>query len=43
MKMEIAVTAPAAGVVLEILCAPGKQVMPGQALCLVKTDALTTG
>ena len=37
MKMEIVVTAHAAGVVTEILCTPGKQVMPGQALCLVST------
>jgi len=38
MKMEIAIVAPAAGVVTEILCAPGKQVTQGQAICLVKTD-----
>lgn len=38
MKMEIAVTASEAGVVTEILCAPGKQVSPGQPLCLLKTN-----
>jgi len=36
MKMEIPVTAVEAGVVSEILCVPGKQVSPGQALCLVE-------
>jgi urea carboxylase len=37
MKMEIPVTALEAGVVTEILCGPGKQVSPGQALCLVES------
>ena len=36
MKMEIPVVAAAAGVVTDVLCAPGKQVAPGQALCLVE-------
>ena len=36
MKMEITVTASEAGIVSEILCTPGKQVSPGQALCLVE-------
>ena len=40
MKMEIPVTALEAGVVTEILCAPGKQVAPGQALCLVEPSSL---
>jgi urea carboxylase len=40
MKMEIPVMAFEAGVVTEILCGPGKQVSPGQALCLVES---TTG
>jgi urea carboxylase len=39
MKMEIPVTAAEAGIVSEILCAPGKQVSPGQALCLVEPAA----
>lgn len=37
MKMEIPITAPAAGRVSEVLCMPGKLVTPGQALCLVST------
>jgi urea carboxylase len=37
MKMEIPVTALESGVVTEILCGPGKQVSPGQALCLVES------
>ena len=36
MKMEIPVVAAEAGVVTDVLCAPGKQVAPGQALCLVE-------
>jgi len=39
MKMEIPVTALEAGVVTEVLCTPGKQVAPGQALCLVEPVA----
>ncbi len=39
MKMEIPVTAIEAGVVSEVLCVPGKQVSPGQALCLVEPAA----
>jgi urea carboxylase len=35
MKMEIPITAPESGTVAEILCAPGKQVAPGQALCVI--------
>jgi urea carboxylase len=38
MKMEIPVTAQESGVVTEILCGPGKQVSPGQALCLVESS-----
>ncbi len=38
MKMEIPVTAVEAGVVREILCVPGRQVAPGQALCLLEVD-----
>jgi urea carboxylase len=38
MKMEIAVIAPVSGVVTEILCTPGKQVLQGQALCLIRSD-----
>ena len=36
MKMEIPITAQEAGTVSEILCAPGRQVSPGQALCLIE-------
>ena len=36
MKMEIPLTASAAGRVSSILCAPGKLVTPGQALCLLE-------
>ena len=32
MKMEIAIEAPAAGTVLEVLVAEGRPVLPGQAL-----------
>ncbi len=39
MKMEIPITAPAAGRISDLLCAPGKLVAPGQALCLLKTDS----
>jgi urea carboxylase len=39
MKMEIPVTALESGVVSEILCAPGRQVSPGQALCLIEPAA----
>jgi urea carboxylase len=39
MKMEIPVTAMESGVVIEILCGPGKQVSSGQALCLVESAA----
>jgi urea carboxylase len=39
MKMEIPVLAAEAGMVSEILCAPGKQVAPGQALCVVEPAA----
>jgi urea carboxylase len=39
MKMEIPVIAAEAGLVSEILCAPGKQVATGQALCLVEPAA----
>ena len=39
MKMEIPVVAVEAGLVSEILCAPGKQVAPGQALCVVEPAA----
>jgi urea carboxylase len=39
MKMEIPVTAVESGVVSEILCAPGRQVSPGQALCLIEPAA----
>lgn len=39
MKMEIPVTAAEGGVVSEILCAPGRQVSPGQALCLIEPAA----
>jgi urea carboxylase len=35
MKMEIAVIAPAAGEVTDILCTAGKQVTQGQMLCLI--------
>jgi urea carboxylase len=38
MKMEIAVTAPAAGEVTEILCTVGRQVIEGQALCLIAAN-----
>ncbi len=36
MKMEIPLTAAASGRVTSVLCAPGKLVSPGQALCLLK-------
>jgi urea carboxylase len=38
MKMEIPVIALEAGIVSEVLCTPGKQVSPGQTLCVVKTS-----
>jgi urea carboxylase len=37
MKMEIPITAPSSGRVSQVLCAPGKLVTPGQALCLVES------
>jgi urea carboxylase len=38
MKMEIAVTAPAAGVVTRVMCTAGKQVLPGQNLVIIETE-----
>ena len=35
MKMELAVTAPFAGMVKSVRCAPGKAVTPGDALLLL--------
>ena len=35
MKMELAVTAPVAGTVKSLRCAPGKAVTPGDALLLL--------
>src|SRR5690606_18571559 len=35
MKMELAVTAPVAGIVKSVRCAPGKAVTPGDALLLL--------
>ena len=40
MKMEIPVTATSSGRVSNILCAPGKLVTPGQALCLLEETAV---
>jgi biotin carboxyl carrier protein len=37
MKMEIAVPAPASGTVVRVLCAAGKQVLPGQPLVVLET------
>ncbi|MDQ1517949.1 MAG: urea carboxylase [Actinomycetota bacterium] len=39
MKMETAVTAPAAGTVHRVLCRAGQMVAPGQALAVVMPDA----
>src|SRR5436853_3831375 len=39
MKMEIAVTAPAAGVVEHLNCAPGAVVSAGQRLVLLRSEA----
>jgi urea carboxylase len=39
MKMETAVLAPAAGVVVAVCCTPGALVRPGQALVGLRTDA----
>ena len=41
MKMEIPVIAPTGGIVSELLCAPGKLVTPGQALCLISDESKT--
>lgn len=38
MKMEIAVEAPASGVVSRVLCGAGKQVTPGQNLVVIETE-----
>ena len=38
MKMEIPVVAPASGVVTKVLCAAGKQVLPGQNLVVIETE-----
>ncbi|MBW4662259.1 MAG: urea carboxylase [Drouetiella hepatica Uher 2000/2452] len=40
MKMEIAVTAPVAGTVIEVLCAQGQMVAVGQALLIIQTESL---
>jgi urea carboxylase len=39
MKMEVAVVAPSAGEVVEVLCKPGNMVVAGQPLALLRTDA----
>ena len=36
MKMELAVTAPAAGEIIEMRCAPGAIVQPGQVLAVIR-------
>ena len=36
MKMEVAVMAPASGEVIEIRCAPGALVQPGQILAVLR-------
>ncbi|MDX2178650.1 MAG: 5-oxoprolinase/urea amidolyase family protein [Bryobacteraceae bacterium] len=36
MKMEVAVTAPASGEILELRCAPGALVQPGQILAVIR-------
>jgi urea carboxylase len=36
MKMEVAVTAPGEGEVVEVRCAPGALVYPGQVLAVVR-------
>ena len=38
MKMEIAVTAPEGGIVVEIICAPGSQVAAGQELLFLRPE-----
>ncbi|GGJ87282.1 urea carboxylase [Pseudomonas matsuisoli] len=38
MKMELAVTAPVAGIVKSVRCQPGKAVAPGDALVLLETE-----
>jgi len=39
MKMEINVTAPAAGILTELRCQPGQAVKPGQLLALIRAGA----
>jgi biotin carboxyl carrier protein len=39
MKSEMRVLAPAAGVVREIACAPGRLVQDGQRLAVLERDA----
>ena len=38
MKMEAPVTAPAAGLVVDVAVTPGDQVGPGQALVVVRAE-----
>ena len=36
MKMELAITAPSAGELIEMRCAPGAMVQPGQVLAVLR-------
>jgi biotin carboxyl carrier protein len=36
MKMELAITAPSAGELIEMRCTPGAMVQPGQVLAVLR-------